>query len=45
MKTYVVNLTRPTDRKEYLQKLLQPYGIFDVKFVEAVDGRLLSVYQ
>lgn len=42
MKVYVINLKHSTDRKAYMQELLQPYSFLDVEFVEAIDGRCLS---
>lgn len=43
MQTYIINLERSTDRKEYMENLLKPYTCFEnVTFVKAVDGRALT---
>lgn len=40
MKAYIINLKRSVDRKVYMATLLEPYkDLFEVEFVEAVDGR------
>lgn len=43
MKTYVVNLGRAIERKKYMHSLLKQYSFLNVEFIEAVDGRELSV--
>lgn len=43
MKTYVINLESAKDRREYMRKLLTKFPILDVEFVEAVDGRKMSL--
>lgn len=42
MKTYVINLERSKDRREYMELLLRPYKCLDIEIVEAVDGRTLT---
>ena len=42
LKTYIINLEKSTIRKQYMQKLLEPYSFLDVEFIKAIDGRLLS---
>ena len=44
--TYVINLLRATERKEYMASLLKPYDhLLDVRFIEGVDGKSLSAQQ
>lgn len=43
--TYIVNLKSSHTRKQYMQEVLSSYKDFDIEFVEAVDGRLLSSEQ
>ena len=42
LKTYIINLEKSVVRKQYMQELLSAYKFLDVKFVKAIDGRLLS---
>ena len=42
IKTYVINLVRATERKQYMKNLLSSYDFLDVSYVEAVDGYSLS---
>lgn len=42
MKTYIVNLARSTDRKEYMERQLEKFTFLSPEFVEAVDGRLMD---
>lgn len=40
LKTYVVNLKRSPHRRQYMERLLEPYSdLLEVEFIEAVDGR------
>lgn len=41
IKTYVINLKRSADRREYMLKETARYGCMDVELVEAVDGHRL----
>lgn len=46
MKAYVINLKTSINRKQYIERLLQPHHeVLDVCFVEGVDGRKLSQEQ
>ena len=38
IKTYVINLKRSADRREYILKETARYACMDVELVEAVDG-------
>lgn len=40
--TYIVNLKTSTARKEYMENLLSGFSRLDIRFIEAVDGRLFS---
>lgn len=42
MKTYIVNLERSIERKQYMIDLLQSIGFNDYEFLKAVDGRALT---
>lgn len=42
MKTYVINLERSSDRKEYMMKQLSTLFFLSVEFISGVDGRLLN---
>ena len=43
MKTYVINLAKDIERKEYMQNTLKEQGIEGFTFIEAVYGKKLSV--
>ena len=43
IKTYILNLPKDRERKEYMQHLLQPYtSLLDSEFIEAVYGKTLT---
>ena len=43
IKTYIINLPKDRERKEYMQHLLQPYtSLLDSEFIEAVYGKTLT---
>lgn len=42
MKTYIINLAESVERKEYMKRLLIPFSVFDVEFIEGVDGRVMT---
>ncbi|MBD5366019.1 MAG: glycosyltransferase family 25 protein [Bacteroides sp.] len=42
IKTYVINLPHAVVRRKYMEELLSSKDIFDVEFLEAVDGRNLT---
>lgn len=42
MRTFIVNLAKDTERKEYITKILHPFPFLDTQFVEAVYGKMLS---
>ena len=43
MQTYIINLERSSDRRGYMQSLLQPFSCFNgYQFIPAVDGRTMS---
>lgn len=39
IRTFVINLKESSDRREYMSNLLSDYSIFDVTFIEAVNGK------
>ena len=41
--TYVINLKGSVDRKKYMEELLSRYNILDVEFIEAVNGKAMTV--
>ena len=45
IKTYIVNLATSTARKKYMQELLGAYLFLEQEFIEAVDGRILSLQE
>ena len=45
MKTYIVNLKKDIERREYISKLLNDADFLDKEFLEAVYGKELSVEQ
>lgn len=42
MKTYIINLERSAERREYMEGLLTELPFLSVEFVKAVDGRMMS---
>lgn len=42
MKTYIINLQRSPERKEYMQNLLHEMTSLDIEFIEGVDGHQIS---
>lgn len=42
MKTYIINLKRSVNRKNYINRLIEPYSLFQPEFIEGVDGKMLS---
>ncbi|MBQ7072686.1 MAG: glycosyltransferase family 25 protein [Bacteroidales bacterium] len=43
IRTYVINLNESADRREYMKELLSGYGILDVVFIEAVNGKSMTM--
>ncbi len=43
IRTYVINLEGSKDRKVYMEELLSKYDFLDVEFIEAVNGKALTV--
>ena len=39
METYIINLEKDTDRKEYISTLLSNYPCFHLNFINAVNGK------
>ncbi len=40
--TYIINIKTSTARHQYMVDLLKDYSFLNIKFVDAVDGRILS---
>lgn len=40
--TYVLNLLKDKERKEYMQYILSDYSILDIQYVNAINGKSLS---
>ena len=46
MNVYIINLKESTDRKRYMESVLQPYEDFlNIRFIEAVNGKNFSEEQ
>ena len=42
IKTYIINLKESTDRKEYMEEVMAPFGWLDIEYIEAVNGKQMS---
>lgn len=43
IRTFVINLKGSTDRKKYMEDLLSQFDILDVEFIEAVNGKAMTM--
>ena len=43
IRTYVINLKESADRRKYMSELLSPVDILDVAFIDAVNGKQMTV--
>lgn len=42
MNTFVINLKRSRDRKEYMMSQCKDFSFLDIQYIEAVDGKAMS---
>lgn len=45
MKTYIINLASAPDRRQYMEQLLGNYPQLDFEFINAVNGKQMSIQQ
>ena len=45
LKTYIVNLEKSSERRQYMKELLEPFQFLEVVFLRAIDGRLMTETQ
>lgn len=45
IKTYIINLEKSYIRKQYMERLLQPYSFLNTEFVKAINGHEMSAHE
>lgn len=43
IKTYIINLKSSTDRREYMERIMSPFGFLDTTYIEAINGKEMSL--